>query len=233
MLTDNLKVILEALLFATDEPIPLKRMTEILDSADSRAIRRALAELREQYDAEGHAFSLEEIAGGFQLLTRKDYAPWVVQLSRAAARSKLSQAALETLAIIAYKQPILRADIEAIRGVQVDAILRALMERELIKIVGRHDSLGRPLLYGTARKFLETFGLKSLDELPKIEGGAPGAALAAGSLQQASSKPQPESPLAGPDPAEIPPQPAAPPAPSQEPAPDAGAQPEDTNPGES
>lgn len=166
---DSIRQILEALLFASDEPIPLKRFAEILDLQDTRPIRRALEELRERYDEQGHAFALEEIAGGYQVLTRKDYAPWVTRLSRSAARAQLSQAALETLAIVAYKQPILRADIEAIRGVQVDAILRTLMERELIKVVGRHDSLGRPLLYGTTRKFLEVFGLKSLDELPRME----------------------------------------------------------------
>jgi len=188
MLTDDLKTIVEALLFATDEPIPLKRITDILDFADGRAVRRALNELRDQYYEQGHAFALEEIAGGYQLLTRKDYAPWVAKLSRAAARSKLSQAALETLAIVAYKQPILRADVEAIRGVQVDAVLRALVEKELVKIVGRHDSLGRPLLYGTTRKFLEAFGLKSLDDLPGLQGtsGAP-APAAAESLQAAAA----------------------------------------------
>jgi len=169
MRDDNLKTIIEALLFAADEPIPIKRIAKVLDVPDSRSVRRAIQDLSEQYNAEGRAFALEEIAGGYQLFTRKDYAPWIAKLTQASAKSKLSRAAYETLAIVAYKQPVQRADIEAIRGVQVGAILRALVEKELVKITGRDESLGRPLLYGTTKKFLDCFGLNSLDDLPKLE----------------------------------------------------------------
>ena len=118
-------------------------------------------------DEGGHAFSLEEIAGGFQMLTRPEYAPWIGRLNTQQRQETLSKAALETLAVVAYRQPITRAEVDDIRGVQAGSILRALAGRRLIKVVGRSEELGRPLLYGTTKHFLEVFGLRSIKDLPK------------------------------------------------------------------
>ena len=125
--------------------------------------------LNRLYDAEGCAFRLEEVAGGFQLMTRPKFAPWLRRLHSAPVEVRLSAPALETLAVVAYRQPVLRAEIESIRGVQCGEILRQLIERDLVRIVGRSQELGRPLLYGTTKQFLQVFGLRHLDELPKCK----------------------------------------------------------------
>jgi segregation and condensation protein B len=125
--------------------------------------------LRELYDADATAFQVEEIAGGFQLMTRPVYQPWLVRAQRTGHDLRLTPAALETLAVVAYRQPIMRADVEAVRGVGCGELLTHLMEKGMIKIVGRHESLGRPVLYGTTKKFLQVFGLGSLRDLPDYE----------------------------------------------------------------
>ncbi|MFP4056314.1 MAG: SMC-Scp complex subunit ScpB [Candidatus Brocadiia bacterium] len=165
----TLKNVLEALLFAANEPLTTRRIRDIVGEVDGHAVRRAAEELQREYAEARRGIQIEELAGGFRLLSNRDYAPYVEQLHKRETHARLSQAALETLAIVAYKQPIHRADIEAIRGVQVDAILRSLQDRGLIRVVGRADVLGRPFLYGTTRRFLEAFGLKSLDGLPDVE----------------------------------------------------------------
>ena len=121
------------------------------------------------YEADGSAFRVEEIAGGFQLLTRPEYHPWLVRLRQTGHDLRLSPAALETLAVVAYKQPITRAEVEQVRGVQCGDLIRVLMEKGLVRVAGRHDSLGRPQLYATTRQFLQAFGLKSLRDLPGVE----------------------------------------------------------------
>ena len=165
----DIAVIVEGLLFAATEPLTTSRIAGIIPGADGHAVRRAIEELREPYDAYHHAFQIEEIAGGFQIFTRPDYFPWVKELSRTRREVRLSHAALETLAVISYKQPVIRADIEDIRGVAVGPMLRNLMEMNLVRIVGRSDQLGRPMLYGTTRFFLQHFGLKSLRDLPAVK----------------------------------------------------------------
>jgi len=165
----ELKHIIEALLFASDEPLPVRRIRDLLKLEDARVARRIVEALRDEFASQRRGIQIEEVAGGYRLLSNRDYAAHVEQLHHAERRSRLSQAALETLAIIAYKQPVHRADIEAIRGVQVDAVLRSLQEAGLVRVVGRADVLGRPFLYGTTKRFLETFGLNSLDELPNAE----------------------------------------------------------------
>ncbi|HZU34369.1 MAG TPA: SMC-Scp complex subunit ScpB [Gemmataceae bacterium] len=160
---------LEAVLFAADEPLPARRLAKLIGLADTAEARRLVRKLQGLYDRDGTAFQMEELAGGFQLLTRPMYHPWLLRLRRTGNELKLSPAARETLAIIAYRQPIMRADIESIRGVQCGDILRVLMEKGLVRIAGRHDSLGRPVLYGTTRKFLQAFGLKNLHDLPLVE----------------------------------------------------------------
>jgi segregation and condensation protein B len=159
----------EAALFAADEPLSTRRLAAVAGLADSTEARRLVRKLQALYDKDGTAFQVEEIAGGYQLLSRPEYHPWLIRLRRTGNDLRLSVAARETLAIVAYRQPIMRADIEAIRGVQCGELLRLLMEKGLARIAGRHDSLGRPVLYGTTKKFLQVFGLKSLDDLPQVE----------------------------------------------------------------
>jgi segregation and condensation protein B len=164
----------EAALVAADEPLTARRLAVAAGLADAAEARRLLTRLRELYDTDGSAFQVEEVAGGYQLLTRPEFHPWLVRLRRAGSDPRLSGPARETLAIIAYRQPITRADIEAIRGVGCSDVLGQLMDRNLIHIAGRDDSLGRPILYGTTKKFLQLFGLKSLRDLPPVEGLRPG-----------------------------------------------------------
>jgi len=165
---------LEAVLLAADEPLPLRKLATAAGIDDTAAARRLIRTLHALYEKEGSAFQIEELAGGFQLLTRPEFHPWLVRMRRGGAELKLTPAARETLTIIAYRQPITRADIEAVRGVHCGDVLRFLMERSLIRIAGRHDSLGRPVLYGTTKKFLQVFGLKSVKDLPQAEKLLPG-----------------------------------------------------------
>lgn len=160
--------VVEAVLFASDEPLSVERLAKIVEIR-TRQIRRHIKNLNDKYKAGGNAFRIEQIADGYQMMTMSPYNRWLKKLLRVRSDSKLSPAALETLAIIAYKQPVIRADIEAIRGVMVGEIVRGLMFKGLVKIVGRAEVLGRPMLYGTTKKFLEVFGLNSLKDLPKIE----------------------------------------------------------------
>jgi segregation and condensation protein B len=157
----------EAVLFAAEEPISLRRLGTLAEVRGGET-RRLVERLRDLLTEEGAAFRVEEIAGGFQLLTRPEFHPWLVRLRQTAGEPKLSGALLETLAIIAYRQPIMRAELEAVRGVHCADALRQLMERGFVRIAGRHDSLGRPVLYGTTKKFLTTFGLRDLRDLPPV-----------------------------------------------------------------
>ena len=161
---------------AADEPLTPRRLAAVAGLADAAEARRLVLRLRALYDQDGTAFQVEELAGGWQLLTRPEYHPWLARLRRAGADARLTPAMREALTIVAYRQPITRADLEAVRGVQSGDVVRQLMEKGLIRIAGRDDSLGRPVLYGTTKKFLQTFGLKSLRDLPPAEGvGAPQA----------------------------------------------------------
>ena len=164
----SVESVVEAVLFASDEPLTVERLANIVGTS-VKQIRRNVKNLNDKYEANNNAFRIEQIAGGYQMLTLSSYNHWLQKLLRARSESKLSPAALETLAIIAYKQPVIRTDIEAIRGVAVGEIVRGLMYKGLVKIVGRAEVLGRPMLYGTTKKFLEVFGLNSLKDLPKIE----------------------------------------------------------------
>ena len=159
----------EAALFLADEPLTARKIATAAGLADAAEARRQIGRLRELYDADATAFQVEEIAGGYQLLTRPAYKPWLQRAQRTDGEMRLTPAALETLAVVAYRQPIPRADVEAIRGVACAEILTHLMEKGLIKIVGRHESLGRPVLYGTTKRFLQAFGLSSLRDLPEYE----------------------------------------------------------------
>jgi segregation and condensation protein B len=165
---------LEALLFAADEPLTARRLATLAELGDAATARRLVERLRELYAAEGAAFQVEELAGGYQLLTRPEFHPWLVRLRQSTGEPKLPGALLETLAIVAYRQPIMRADLEAVRGVHCGEALRQLMERGLVRIAGRDESLGRPVLYATTKKFLQTFGLRDLRDLPPVDPGPAG-----------------------------------------------------------
>jgi segregation and condensation protein B len=160
----------EAALFLADEPLTARKLAIVSGVPDAPTARQLVARLRELYDADGSAFQVEELAGGYQLLTRPEFHPWLARLRRHAPEMQLSAAARETLTILAYRQPITRADIEAIRGVGSSDILKQLMEKGLVRLAGREDTLGRPALYETTSKFLQVFGLKSLKDLPPGEG---------------------------------------------------------------
>jgi segregation and condensation protein B len=157
----------EAVLLAADEPVTARRLAQTAGVADGNEARRLVQRLHALYERDGTAFQVEELAGGFQLLTRPEYHPWLARLRRTGSEVRLSPAARETLAIVAYRQPITRADVEAVRGVQSSEVLRQLMEKGLVRIAGREDTLGRPVLYATTRKFLQLFGLKGLRDLPQ------------------------------------------------------------------
>ena len=159
----------EAALLAADEPLAPRRLAQAAGLADAAEARRLVRKLQALYEQDGTAFQVEEIAGGFQLLTRPEFHPWLTRLRHTGHDLRLSPAARETLAIVAYRQPIMRADVEAVRGVQCGEVLRLLMEKGLVRIAGRDNSLGRPVLYGTTKKFLQAFGLRGLRDLPMAE----------------------------------------------------------------
>jgi segregation and condensation protein B len=159
----------EAVLFGSGEPLSTRRIAEGARLTDSAEARTLIQQLKALYDADGSAFTVQNIAGGWQLCTQPQFAPWIEKLHPNRQQTRLSQPALETLAVVAYRQPILRADVESIRGVACGEMLRQLIDRGLVRIVGHHDSLGRPLLYGTTRRFLEMLGLADLVDLPMSE----------------------------------------------------------------
>ncbi|MEX0777297.1 MAG: SMC-Scp complex subunit ScpB [Phycisphaeraceae bacterium] len=165
----KLAATVEAALISSDKPLTSARLAELVAGAGAKAVHAAVDSLNQHYEQTGRAFRIEEVAGGWQIMTLADHAEVLASLHKSRAQAKLSPAGMETLAIIAYKQPVLRADIEAIRGVASGEVVRSLMERRLVKIVGRAEEIGRPMLYGTTRTFLEVFGLASLKDLPKAD----------------------------------------------------------------
>lgn len=165
---EDIKNIIESLLLVTEEPLTIDRIKNILIEPGRKEIQNALTELSAEYEARKGGFLLREVAGGYQIRTRPEYREWIKRLIHSKPL-RLSKAALETLAIIAYKQPIIRSDIEHIRGVNCGGILRMLFERKLIRILGRKEIPGRPIIYATTKQFLETFDLKDLKDLPTPE----------------------------------------------------------------
>lgn len=161
--------VIEAILFSTDAALSAGKLAEIVGVDSTRPIKQAIESLNKTYEERQAAYRIEERAGGYLLLTLPQYAQYIERLAKKKDEGRLTPAALETLAIVGYKQPITRAAIEAIRGVACGEVLRSLMEHNLVKIVGRAEEIGRPMLYGTTRYFLEVFGLPSLKELPKSD----------------------------------------------------------------
>ena len=199
------KQILEAVLFASDQPVGLSTLVEVLDDRGPEEVAALLREMAHEYDGAGRGVTLAEIAGGYQILSRKECAPWIDRMLRSRRKVRLSKAGLESLAIIAYKQPITKVEVDSIRGVDSAGVLHTLLERNLVTIKGRSKSVGRPLLYATTPEFLAYMGLKDLSELPELkelgpvleereraamsEGEEPGAAAA---------EPQPEPAMEAP-----------------------------------
>lgn len=161
--------VVEALLFVSDKPVTIEEMKEAVGDVDGRSLRQALEELKAKYESEKRGMVIMEIAGGYQMLSNSQYANAIRAFYKTQKKEKLSKPALETLAIIAYKQPVTRLEVELIRGVNSDGVVNHLLEKSLIKIAGRKDVPGRPFEYGTTSEFLEYFGLRSLADLPKLE----------------------------------------------------------------
>ena len=164
----ELKAILEAVLFVSPEPVPVARLMYILGTFSKAEVVQALGILTHDLDQDGRGIQVVQVAGGYRLVTKQEYGPWLKRMDKAKAAQKLSRSALESLAIIAYKQPLVRSEIEEIRGVETSGVLRTLCERKLVRIVGRKDVPGRPIMYGTTKFFLEHFGLQDLSQLPPL-----------------------------------------------------------------
>ena len=163
------KSIIEAVIFAADGPVSVDQLMQLIETLDGDAIAQLIHELQREYEESRRSFQITEIANGFQLRTRHEYAPWIKKFYTTEISSRLSVSALEALAIIAYKQPATRAEVEDVRGVNSDSVIRTLLERNLIRVLGRKQAPGMPMLYGTTTEFLMHFGLRDLSELPSVE----------------------------------------------------------------
>jgi segregation and condensation protein B len=168
--------VVEALLFASDTPVEAERIQEVLDLESAEKARALILDLKARYEAEDRGLQIVEVGGGFRMVTRPEVAPWLVRLAKSRTRSRLSRSALETLAIVAYRQPVSRPEIDMVRGVNSEAVLEGLLDRRLIRIAGRKDAPGRPFLYETTREFLVAFGLRDLSELPQVAADLPAPA---------------------------------------------------------
>ena len=167
--SEDLQKIIETLLFITDRPVKVSRLVDVIENTTAKEVREAITKLQDDYMVRGSAVQILEIAGGFQMCTKPEYGRWVRRLYNEKMTTRLSNAALETLAIIAYKQPLTRAEMEAIRGVDVAGPLEKLLDRGLVRVVGRKDTMGHPMVYGTTDEFLRMFGLNKVAELPDLQ----------------------------------------------------------------
>lgn len=165
---DKTKRVIEALLFASTKPLTAGEIRKVMKFLSVKEIEKVIAEIREDYTRDNRSFEAIEVAGGYEIVTRKEYAPWIFKIELQKKARQVTQSALETLSILAYKQPVTRAEIEELRGVDAGGVLNTLMERGLIKITGKKEVPGRPFLYATTEKFLEHFGLRALEDLPNI-----------------------------------------------------------------
>jgi segregation and condensation protein B len=156
-------------LFLAREPLSLRKLAQMANLADATEARTMLQSLRQRYDERGCAFQVSQVAGGYRLLSRREFSQWLRPKGAVEETLRLSSPAMETLAVVAYRQPVLRAEVEAIRGVACGEILKVLLEKDLLRIMGRSEELGRPLRYGTTKRFLEVFGLCNLEQLPWAE----------------------------------------------------------------
>ena len=168
LMTKSLKLIVEAMLYVAEKPLSAREIHSIIPDAKLPDIKSALKVLQYEYEAMGRSFTLKEVANGYQFRSRSEYGSYIMKMLQRSP-NRLSKASMETLAIIAYKQPVLRQEVERLRGVDVGGILRALLEKDLIRVMGRKNLPGKPLIYGTTKKFLELFDLKDLESLPKLK----------------------------------------------------------------
>ena len=168
LMTKSLKLVVEAMLYAAEKPLSAREIHSIIPDAKLPEIKSALKVLQYEYEAMGRSFTIKEVANGYQFRSRSEYGAYIMKMLQRSP-NRLSKASMETLAIIAYKQPILRQEVERLRGVDVGGILRALLEKGLVRVMGRKNLPGRPLIYGTTKKFLEVFDLKDLESLPKLK----------------------------------------------------------------
>lgn len=168
MTNEEAKGIIESLLLISEKPLLVNEIKEVVEELDSQLIRKLVLELKSEYETSQRGFRINEVAGGFELSTAPESAAYLKRLYKSDSAQRLSGPALETLAIVAYRQPVTRADIETIRGVNVDGVLETLVEKGLVRVTGRRESLGRPMLYGTTPQFLSYFGLNSIAELPRL-----------------------------------------------------------------
>ncbi len=164
---EKVRSVVEAILLTADSPVSPGRLTSLLKGLNGHDIRQAIDQLQKEYDDAGHAFTILEVAGGYQLATRQEFAPWLRKFHRDRKQIRLSQAALEVLSVVAFKQPATRIEVDAVRGVASAGVLQTLMELNMVRIVGRSDGVGKPILFGTTKEFLVHFGLKTLADLPK------------------------------------------------------------------
>ncbi len=164
---DVQKQVVEALIFASDVPLTESKISSFVDGLNTNQVKKMVDELNSEYQASKRSFFITRVAGGFQINTRKEFATWIKKMFKGRAKPKLSHAALESLAIIAFKQPISRVEIDAIRGVHSGGVLKHLLERNLISIAGRSPEVGKPLLYATTSEFLRYFGINDISDLPK------------------------------------------------------------------
>ncbi|MCX7661978.1 MAG: SMC-Scp complex subunit ScpB [Candidatus Omnitrophica bacterium] len=169
MSPEEVKLIIEALLFVNEKPLTLEAIKGILEDFNTEKIREILEELKKDYETQNRGIRIQEVAGGFQMVTNPYVSPYLKKFFKKHRIERLSQSALETLSIIAYKQPVTKKEIEILRNVDCSGVIKHLLEKNLIRIVGRRDSMGRPFVYRTPKEFLEYFGLKSLEDLPKLE----------------------------------------------------------------
>lgn len=167
--SEDLQKIIETLLFITDRPVKVSRLVDVIENTTAKEVREAIQKLQDDYTVRGSAVQILEIAGGYQMCTKPEYGRWVRRLYNEKMTTRLSNAALETLAIIAYKQPLTRAEMESIRGVDVAGPLEKLLDRGLVRVVGRKDTIGHPMVYGTTDEFLRMFGLNKVSELPDLQ----------------------------------------------------------------
>jgi len=169
MALDNTQAVVEALLFASDKPLMLEQIRDVLDNLTTVQIRKVIEDLNLDYEAQNRGMRVIEVAGGFRLITPVNLAPFLKKFYKQRKVEKLSKPSLETLAIIAYKQPVTKLEIELLRNVNVDGVVESLLEKGIVRVAGRKNAPGRPLVFATTRQFLEHFGLKSLEDLPKME----------------------------------------------------------------
>ncbi len=197
MADENLKAVIEALVFASEKPITIEQIRTVVDNIEPVAIRQVLEEIKNDYETSNRGLRIVEVAGGFQITTPAALAPFLKKMFKQRRAERLSKPALETLAIIAYKQPVTKFEIQSLRNVNVDGMMANLLEKNLIRIAGRKKAPGRPHVFGTTRQFLEYFGLKSLDELPKLEDFSKLSPKLEADMPQQPAAGEPEPPAGG------------------------------------